>query len=125
LATGVRGAPAYRVLYRGALGGAPVRFFAGSELCAAAGCTYPADVAATGSVADQTLTVTARLEGGFGAPVNGDLLYDASGLTFAGDLVLDSTAPFDYRLAERIGRTTTKGRHIVGTGTIRGGGRFR
>ena len=68
--------------------------------------------------------MTARLEAGFGAPVNGDLLYDVTGLTMAGGVDLDSTAPFVYKLAERIGRTTTKGRHIVGSGTIRGG-RFR
>jgi hypothetical protein len=112
-------------MYLGALGGAPLRFFAGSVTCDAAGCTYPAAVAATGSASDETITVTARLEGGFGAPLHGDLLYDVSGLTFAGGGVLDSTAPFAYKLAERIGRTTTRGRHIVGSGSIRGGGRFR
>jgi hypothetical protein len=125
LSTGLHGEPAYRVMYLGALGGAPLRFFAGSETCAPEGCTYPADVAATGSVSDQTISVTARLEGGFGARVNGDLLYDVSGLTFAGGVALDATAPFAYKLAERIGRTTTKGRHVVGSGSIQGGGRFR
>ena len=124
LSTGLHGEPAYRVMYLGALAGAPLRFFAGSETCNSAGCTYPAAVEATGSASDQTITVTARLEGGFGAPLNGDILYGVSGLTYAGDVQLDATAPFVYKLAERIGRTTTKGRHIVGSGTIRGG-RFR
>jgi hypothetical protein len=56
--------------------------------------------------------------------VDGDLLYGVTGATFGDGADLDSTAPFDYKLAERIGRTTTKGRHIVGSGTIRGG-RFK
>jgi hypothetical protein len=38
---------------------------------------------------------------------------------------VDSTAPFDYRLEERIGRTTSNGRHIVGSGSIRGAGAGR
>src|SRR5437764_926548 len=89
LSTGLHGAPAYRVMYLGALRGEPARFFAGSETCDAAGCTYPADVAATGSVSEQTIPVTARLEAGFGAPVNGGLLYDVTGLTMAGGVDLD------------------------------------
>ena len=37
----------------------------------------------------------------------------------------DSTGSFDYRLEERIGRTTGRGRHIVGSGSIRGSGSGR
>ena len=72
------------------------------------------------------------LEGGFGAgfPFNGDLLYNVVGLSLvptegAAGSDADSTAPFDYRLEERIGRTTSNGRHIVGSGSIRGTGSGR
>ena len=82
---------------------------------------------AIGSIDGDTITVDVALEGGFGAgfPLNGDLLYNVVGLTFApeGTVLgadIDSTAPFDYRLEERIGRTTSNGRHIVGSGSIRG-----
>jgi hypothetical protein len=111
------------VLYLGATAGAPTTFFGGSATCAEGACTYPAAVPATGSVSGTTVAVTVRLEGGFGAgvPVSGDLLYDVTGLTLQGGLVLDAASPFDYKLAERIGRTTNKGRHVVGAGTIRGG----
>ncbi|HEX6701026.1 MAG TPA: hypothetical protein VF101_09885, partial [Gaiellaceae bacterium] len=126
LSTGTHGEPAYRVLYLGAEAGAPVKFFGGSAACTESGCTYPAAAAGTGSVSGRTVSVQVPLEGGFGAGVhfNGDLLYGVTGATFGGGADLDSTAPFDYKLAERIGRTTTKGRHIVGSGTIRGG-RFK
>jgi hypothetical protein len=126
LSTGAKGERAYRVLYLGGLAGTPVTFFAGAAPCAGGVCAYPVDVPATGAVDGNALTVTVRLEGGFGAgvPVNGDLLYDVTGLTLNAGIDLDSTPPFDYRLAERIGRTTNRGRHIVGSGTIRGG-RFR
>jgi hypothetical protein len=122
LSKGTHGEPAYRVLYLGAKAGTPATFFGGSATCVESGCTYPATAPATGSIVGNEITVLVRLEGGFGAgvPVNGDLLYGVTGLTVAGGLDLDSTAPFDYKLAERIGRTTTKGRHIVGSGTIRG-----
>jgi hypothetical protein len=89
-------------------------------------------VPATGSVDGSTITVDVALEGGFGKgfPLNGDLLYNVVGLTFAPTVKVlgsdvDSTAPFDYRLEERIGRTTSNGRHIVGSGAIRGSGSGR
>jgi hypothetical protein len=74
-----------------------------------------------------TITVQAALNGGFGAsvPLNGDLLYDVAGISLVGGADADSTAPFDYKLEERIGRTTGKGRHIVGAGTLRGSGAAR
>jgi len=127
LSTGARGEPAYRVLYLGAQAGATPTFFGGSETCSGGACTYPPATPATGTLEGNTVTVQVRLEGGFGAgaPVEGDLLYGVTGLTLAGGIDLDSTAPFDYKLAERIGKTTNKGRHIVGSGTIRGGGRFK
>jgi hypothetical protein len=122
LSKGTRGEPAYRVLYLGATAGKPLTYFAGSSTCAGGVCTYPAVVPATGSLGGSTVSVQVRLNGGFGAeaPVNGDLLYGVTGLTIGGGTDLDSTAPFDYKLAERIGKTTNKGRHIVGSGTIRG-----
>jgi hypothetical protein len=127
LSTGARGEPAYRVLYLGAAAGSPVAFFGGSSTCSGAACAYPVAARATGSVGGSTINVQVRLENGFGAgvPVNGDLLYGVTAVTLAGGADLDSTAPFDYKLAERIGRTTNKGRHVVGAGTVRGGGRFK
>src|SRR5207244_1004064 len=120
LSTGVHGEAAYRLLYLGAKAGAPgapTTYFGGSTTCADATCTsvsYPASVPATGSVDGTTVTVRAALNGGFGAsvPLNGDLLYDVVGISLVGGADADSTAPFDYKLDERIGRTTGKGRHI-------------
>jgi hypothetical protein len=137
LSTGVSGSAAYRTVYLGAstAAGRPPSFFGGTTTCAEPSCgtvSYPARAPAAGSIDGDTITVDVALEGGFGAgfPLNGDLLYNVVGLTFApadgvlGDDV-DSTAPFDYRLEERIGRTTGNGRHIVGSGAIRGAGSGR
>jgi len=137
LSTGVAGSAAYRTVYLGAATapGKPPSFFGGTTSCAEPGCStvsFPAAVPAIGSIDGDTITVDVALEGGFGPgfPTNGDLLYNVVGLTFApADGVLgpdvDSTAPFDYRLEERIGRTTGNGRHIVGSGSIRGAGSGR
>src|SRR5919197_6710828 len=137
LSTGVSGSAAYRTVYLGAQtapGKAPA-FFGGTTICAQPSCgsvTYPATVPAVGSIDGDTITVDVALEGGFGKgfPLNGDLLYNVAGLTFApeGEVLgsdADSTAPFDYRLEERIGPTTGNGRHIVGSGAIRGAGAGR
>jgi hypothetical protein len=137
LSTGVRGSAAYRTLYvaaRTGVGKTP-SFFGGTTKCADRECrsvTYPATVPATGSIDGDTITVDVALEGGFGAgfPLNGDLLYNVVGLSFVpGDGVtgtdIDSTPSFDYRLEERIGRTTGRGRHVVGSGSIRGAGAGR
>jgi hypothetical protein len=137
LSTGVRGSAAYRILYLGAqkAAGAAPTFFGGTTTCSNRDCSavaYPATVPATGSVDGDTISVDVALEGGFGKgfPFNGDLLYNVVGLTFApaaGSLGadIDSTAPFDYRLEERIGRTTSNGRHVLGAGSIRGAGSGR
>jgi hypothetical protein len=137
LSTGVSGSAAYRTLYLGArtgAGGGPA-FFGGTTTCAEPDClsvSYPATAPATGSIDGNTISVDVALEGGFGAgfPLNGDLLYNVVGLSFSpGGTVtgtdIDSTAPFDYRLEERIGRTTGQGRHIVGSGSFRGAGAGR
>jgi len=133
----VRGSAAYRILYLGAqkAPGAAPTFFGGTTTCSDLACSvvsYPATVPATGSVDGDTITVDVALEGGFGKgfPFNGDLLYNVVGLTFAPvagatGADVDSTAPFDYRLEERIGRTTSNGRHVVGAGSIRGAGSGR
>jgi hypothetical protein len=137
LSAGVGGSAAYRILYLGAQTGKAkaVQFFGGTTTCADQSCAavaYPATTPAAGSIDGDTITVDAALEGGFGPgfPFNGDLLYNVVGLSFvptdgvtATDA--DSTAPFDYRLEERIGRTTGNGRHIVGSGSIRGAGSGR
>lgn len=137
LSAGVRGSAAYRTLYLGAQtgGGKVPSFFGGTTTCADRACaavSYPATVPAAGTIDGDTITVDAALEGGFGAgfPFNGDLLYDVVGLSFVPvdggtGTDVDSTAPFDYRLEERIGRTTGPGRHIVGSGSIRGTGAGR
>lgn|GEM_PF-6173152 len=137
LSTGVSGSAAYRTVYLGAATapGKPPSFFGGSTTCAQPSCgtvSFPATVPAAGSIDGDTITVDVALEGGFGPgfPLNGDLLYNVVGLTYAPEgSVLgadrDSTAPFDYRLEERIGRTTSNGRHIVGSGSIRGAGTGR
>jgi hypothetical protein len=137
LSTGVSGSAAYRTLYLGARvePGKPPSFFGGTTICAQPSCgdvTFPATVPAVGSIDGDTITVDVALEGGFGKgfPLNGDLLYNVDGLTFApeGSVLgadVDSTVPFDYRLEERIGRTTSNGRHIVGSGSIRGAGSGR
>jgi hypothetical protein len=131
LSAGVGGSPAYRILYLGAQtgGGKAPTFFGGTTTCADRDCvavSYPATAPAVGSIDGNTITVDVALEGGFGKgfPFNGDLLYDVAGLSFVpGDAGpgtdVDSTAPFEYRLEERIGRTTGPGRHIVGSGSIR------
>jgi hypothetical protein len=137
LSTGVSGSAAYRTLYLGARvePGKPPSFFGGTTTCAEPSCgdiSFPATVPAAGSIDGDTITVDVALEGGFGKgfPLNGDLLYNVVGLTFApeGSVLgpaVDSTAPFDYRLEERIGPTTSNGRHIVGSGSIRGAGAGR
>jgi hypothetical protein len=137
LSTGVAGSAAYRTVYLGARiePGRPASFFGGTTTCGEPSCgdiSFPATVPAVGSIDGDTITVDVALEGGFGPgfPTNGDLLYNVVGLTFApeGDVLgadVDSTAPFDYRLEERIGRTTGNGRHIVGSGSIRGAGAGR
>lgn len=138
LSTGVAGSAAYRTVYLGAATapGKKPSFFGGTTTCPAKlSCgtvSYPETVPAAGSIDGDTITVDVALEGGFGAgfPLNGDLLYNVVGVTFApqGGVLgadVDSTAPFDYRLEERIGRTTSNGRHIVGSGSIRGAGAGR
>src|SRR5919198_1563146 len=132
LSTGVSGSAAYRTVYLGAATtpGKPPSFFGGTTTCEEPSCSdisFPATVPAAGSIDGDTITVDVALEGGFGPgfPLNGDLLYNVVGLTYAPEGTVlgsdvDSTAPFDYRLEERIGRTTSNGRHIVGSGSIRG-----
>jgi hypothetical protein len=136
LSAGVKGSAAYRILYLGAqTRGKGLEYFGGTTICADRSCievAYPTTAPATGSVDGDTITMDVSLEGGFGAgfPFDGDLLYNVVGLTFvsangATGSDADSTAPFDYRLEERIGRTTSNGRHIVGSGSIRGTGSGR
>ena len=69
---------------------------------------YPAEVAAKGSVSENTITVDVPLQGGFGAnrPIQGPLLYTVMGFTFGrdgdADLIyadVDATHAFDFTLA--------------------------
>ena len=90
LSTGVRGSAAYRILYLGAQTGAgkAPAFFGGTTTCADPDCrdvSYSSRTPAIGSIDGDTITVDVALEGGFGAgfPLNGDLLYNVVGLSFA------------------------------------------
>jgi hypothetical protein len=127
LSRGQAGEPAYRSLYAAAIstGGAP-RFVAGEIACAAT-CRPASARAAVGRVEGNTLVVDMNLVSlSANVPLEGDLLYNVSGFTFAGDAagnplaVVDSLASFDYRLDQRIGPTTGRGRRITLRGGIRG-----
>jgi hypothetical protein len=100
----------YQILYAGAesSAGGALTFFAGSSDCTSTtpgNCKlfqYPAKVAATGSVIGNTITITVPLASGFGIPVHGTTLYNATAFTFGRDDAttdlyadVDATAPFD------------------------------
>jgi hypothetical protein len=118
--TGDEGEESYRIFYVGAesvLGQAPT-FFVGSgdsaqEAVAGDGCVittpenckivlYPAELAASGSVAGDTITWDVDLQG-FGHPIKGRVLYNVTGFTLGrtpGDPLyadVDATRPFDMR----------------------------
>jgi hypothetical protein len=127
LSRGTAGEAAYRSLYAAAIStGGPPRFVAGEILCAES-CRAASARAATGRVEGSTIVVDVSLTALSAAvPLEGDLLYGVSGFTFGGDAegnplaVVDSLASFDYRLGQRIGSTTGRGRRITVRGTIRG-----
>jgi hypothetical protein len=130
LSRGQAGEAAYRSLYAAAISaaGAPLRFAAGEILCADA-CRPSSARPATGRVEGNAVVVDVNLAAlSASVPLEGDLLYNVSGFTFGGDaggtpeVVVDSLASFDYRLDQRIGPTTGRGRRITLRGTIRGGG---
>jgi hypothetical protein len=100
-------------------GGAPT-FFAGTSSCPAE-CPGGARALrpAAGRVEGTAIVVDVPLATGLGVRPAGDQLYDVTGLTLAGGAEVDSLAPFDYRLQERIGPTTRRGKHVVALGTIR------
>jgi hypothetical protein len=131
LSTGQAGEDAYRTFWvaASAAGGAPA-FSAGTASCDAACKVFryvPSGRAPPGTVEGSTITIDVALDGGFGAsaPLNGDLLYGVSAFALVRpsspglDDVADATAAFDYRLEDRIGRTTGKGKHVTARGTIR------
>jgi hypothetical protein len=118
---------AYRIFYVGAesVGGQPPTFFAGSGNAADAtthepgnGCLptnspgackivfYPAEVAATGCVSGNTISIDVPLSNGFGAgrPINGMTLYNVTAFSGGRDNAeeiyadADSTRSFDYQL---------------------------
>jgi hypothetical protein len=128
LSRGSGGEAAYRSLYAAAIStGGPPRFVAGEIVCAET-CRPASARAAAGRVEGSTLVVDVSLTALSAAvPLDGDLLYGVSGFTFGGDAdgnplaAVDSLASFDYRLGQRIGPTTGRGRRITLRGTIRGG----
>jgi uncharacterized repeat protein (TIGR01451 family) len=136
LSEGEGGEEAYRIFYLGAestLGAAPT-FFAGSGDAASEdgvpgdGCftrnpeeckivLYPPEVAATGSVAGDTISVEVPIQGGFGAdrPIKSDSIYNVTAFTFgrsqppanptASDLLYteaDSTRSFDFNVVPQV-----------------------
>jgi hypothetical protein len=128
LSRGSAGEAAYRSLYAAAVStGAAPRFITGEIVCGET-CRPVTARAATGRVEGGTLVIDMNLVALTAAvPLEGDLFYNVSGFTFAGDAagnpvsVVDSLASFDYRLDQRIGPTTGRGRRIVLRGTIRRG----
>jgi hypothetical protein len=127
LSRGAAGEAAYRSLYAAAIStGGPPRFMAGEILCAEA-CRSASARAASGRIEGNTVVVDVSLTAlSASVPIEGDLLYGVSGFTFGGDAdgnpltVVDSLAAFDYRLGQRIGSVTGRGRRITVRGTIRG-----
>ena len=100
----------YQILYAGAqsTAGGALSYFAGTTDCTnttPGNCKlfqYPAKVSATGSVSGGTITITVPLATGFGVPVHGTALYNATAFTFGRDDAtadlyadVDATAPFD------------------------------
>ena len=130
LSVGDEGEESYRIFYVGAesAGGlAPPTFFAGSGRSAnnavpGNGCTtttsenckilqYPSEVAATGSVSGNVITIDVPVQGGFGAnrPILGTTLHNVTALsagrgnlgTEIADIYadVDATKSFDFPLA--------------------------
>jgi hypothetical protein len=129
LSRGQAGEAAYRSVFAAAIatGGEP-RFVAGEIDCADA-CHPAAARPAAGAFDGRAVLIDVNLSAlSTSVPLEGDLLYNVSGLTFAGDAsgnptaVVDSLASFDYRLDQRIGPTTGRGRRITLRGTIPAGG---
>jgi hypothetical protein len=116
LSTGNSGEEAYRIFYVGAqsTGGLAPSFFAGTTTCTESTpgtckvVNYPVQNAVTGHVCGNTLVADVPLSA-FGAPVNGPLLYNVSGLSggrnadvdFYADV--DATPSFDYVLGSATG----------------------
>ena len=129
LSRGAAGDAAYRSLYAAAIssGGSAPRFVAGEIACAER-CRPVSARPAAGRVEANTVVVDVNLAALSAAVrLEGDLLYNVSGFTLGGDaagepaVVVDSLASFDYRLDQRIGPTTRRGRRITLRGAIRGG----
>lgn len=127
LSRGQAGESAYRSVYAAAIStGGPPRFVAGEIVCAET-CRPASSRAAAGRVEGSTIVVDVGLAALSAAvPLEGDQLYGVSGFTFGGNAdgipltVVDSLASFDFRLGERIGSTTGRGRRVTLRGTIRG-----
>lgn len=128
LSRGAAREPAYRSLYAAAVstGGAP-RFVTGEIVCTES-CRPATARAATGRVEGSTLVLDVNLVAlSATVALEGDLFYNVSGFSFAGDAagnplaVVDSLASFDYRLDQRIAPTTRRGRRVTLRGTILAG----
>ena len=123
LSRGDRGEEAFRIFYVGAesIGGAPPVYFAGSGSLAngivplgscqettSQNCKlvlYPRENKAQGSRSGNVITITVKLQGGFGAnrPIR-STLYNVTAFSFGRNDVrdiyadVDATGPFDYRV---------------------------
>jgi hypothetical protein len=143
---GDEGEESYRIFYAGAesVGGATPTFFAGSgdsnnngvpgDGCVnttAENCKivqYPNELAATGSISGNVITIDVALNGGFGAgrPILATTLYNVTALSAGRDNAtvdvyadLDATRAFDFTL----GQVTVPGigRKVTGGGAIPSG----
>ena len=144
LSLGDEGEESYRIFYVGAEsnnGGAPT-FFAGSgdsnnEGVPGDGCVnttpenckivqYPNEMAATGSILGNVITIDVPLQGGFGParPIFGDTLYNVTALSFGRSndtdvyFDLDATRSFDFKFGGNGGNGGGGG----GTCKVTGGG---
>jgi hypothetical protein len=104
------GSDVYQILYVGAqsTAGGALGYFAGTSDCTETtpgNCKllqYPAKSQPQGSVSGNTITIDVPLSTGFGIPVHGKTLYNATAFTFGRDNAtadiyadVDATAPFD------------------------------
>jgi hypothetical protein len=144
LSLGDENEESYRIFYVGAesVGGGSPTFFAGSgdsahDAVPGDGCVtttpenckivqYPNEVAATGSVSGNVITIDVPLQGGFGAgrPIFGNTLFNVTALS-AGrndsstDIYadLDATRAFDFKLKKTV-TPPGAGRNVTGDGAI-------
>lgn len=146
LSRGDEGEESYRIFYLGAesVAGGPPAFFAGSGTSnnngvPGTGCTnttpenckivqYPNEVAATGSISGNVMTIDVPLQGGFGPgrPILGTTIYNVTALSAGRNnsvtdvyADLDATRAFDFPITNRL-PPPAGACHVSGGGAIPG-----